>query len=165
MPRTDPNANASARVEETTYDSARDAFDALLALSDDSPTNLARCIADGTFFALRRGAVTLGVVVVTFEAPDTAEFEQVAVQEASHGRGLGTFLVTSVIDALRARGVRVIRLATATADVRVLRFYQRLGFRFVGIDRDWFTPARGYPADVVIDGVPLLDRARLEYAP
>jgi RimJ/RimL family protein N-acetyltransferase len=47
------------------------------------------------------------------------------------------------------------------ADVGILRFYQRLGFRLLWIERDAFTPATGYPDAIVIDGIPLRDRVWL----
>jgi hypothetical protein len=52
-------------------------------------------------------------------------------------------------------------VATASADTGNLRFYQRLGFRMLSIQRDAFTAADGYPAGLVIDGIPLLDRVWL----
>ena len=42
-------------------------------------------------------------------------------------------------------------VATAAADTGNLRFYQRLGFRFLSVDRDAFTAATGYPDVIVID--------------
>jgi len=38
-----------------------------------------------------------------------------------------------------------------------VRFYQRLRFRCIGIEPDAFTPADGYPPDLMIDGIPLRD--------
>ena len=53
-------------------------------------------------------------------------------------------------------------LATAAADTGVLRFYQRLGFRLMRIERDAFTPAAGYPTELLVDGIRLRDRAWLD---
>jgi hypothetical protein len=53
-------------------------------------------------------------------------------------------------------------LATAAADTGVLRFYQRLGFRLLRIERDAFTPAAGYPTELLVDGIRLRDRAWLD---
>jgi RimJ/RimL family protein N-acetyltransferase len=50
--------------------------------------------------------------------------------------------------------------ATATADIRNLRFYQRLGFRMDRIERDAFSVARGYPV-LEMEGIPLRDRVWL----
>ena len=56
-------------------------------------------------------------------------------------------------------------VATAAADTGNLRFYQRLGFRFLSVERDAFTAATGYPDAIVIDGIPLLDRVWLVPGP
>jgi hypothetical protein len=52
-------------------------------------------------------------------------------------------------------------VATATADVGNLRFYQRVGFRLLSVERDAFTPQTGYPQPIVIDGIALRDRVWL----
>ena len=52
-------------------------------------------------------------------------------------------------------------VSTAAADTGNLRFYQRVGFRLLAVDRDAFTPATGYPDPIVIDGIRLLDRVWL----
>ena len=52
-------------------------------------------------------------------------------------------------------------VATGAADVGNLRFYQRLGFRMLRIERDAFTPATGYPDGIEVDGIPLRDRVWL----
>lgn len=54
-------------------------------------------------------------------------------------------------------------VSTATADTGALRFYQRLGFRFLRVERDVFTPQAGYPP-TEIDGVPLRDQIWLSLA-
>jgi RimJ/RimL family protein N-acetyltransferase len=52
-------------------------------------------------------------------------------------------------------------VSTATADTGTLRFYQRLGFRMLSIDRDAFTEATGH-GGIVIDGIELRDRVWLD---
>jgi hypothetical protein len=53
-------------------------------------------------------------------------------------------------------------VATATADVGNLRFYQRCGFRLRSVERDAFTTERGYPAGLESDGIPVRDRVWLD---
>src|SRR6185312_13119645 len=55
-----------------------------------------------------------------------------------------------------------LNVATATADIGNLRFYQRVGFRMRTIERDAFTRIAGYPAELIVDGIPLRDRAWLD---
>jgi hypothetical protein len=52
-------------------------------------------------------------------------------------------------------------VATGAADTDNLRFYQRLSFRMLSIERDAFTPAEGYPPSIHIDGIELRDRVWL----
>jgi hypothetical protein len=53
-------------------------------------------------------------------------------------------------------------VATASADVGNLRFYQRCGFRLASIERDAFTAESGYREQIQIDGMPLRDRVWLD---
>jgi hypothetical protein len=55
-----------------------------------------------------------------------------------------------------------VTLATATADVGNLRFYQRCGFRLTHVVPDAFGPAQGYPPGLEVDGIPLLDQVWFE---
>jgi RimJ/RimL family protein N-acetyltransferase len=49
-------------------------------------------------------------------------------------------------------------VATATADIDNLRFYQRLGFRMERIERDAFSAERGYRGDLKVHGIRVRDR-------
>jgi GNAT superfamily N-acetyltransferase len=87
-----------------------------------------------------------------------------AVQEAWQGRGVGRLLVAAAVDLAAASAATQMVVATAAADIGNLRFYQRQGFRMRSVERDVFTPAAGYPAGIVVDGIPLLDRVWLDRA-
>jgi ribosomal protein S18 acetylase RimI-like enzyme len=86
------------------------------------------------------------------------EVTNTAVREDQRGRGIGRALLQEAVTAARTAGVRRVVLATAAADVGALRFYQRCGFRMTHVVRDVFTPARGYPEGLDVDGIPLLDQ-------
>ena len=85
-----------------------------------------------------------------------------AVEATYRGRGIGRMLVEAAIDLARARDHSTVTVATASADIGNLRFYQRLGFRMRTIERDAFTPIVGYAAGLMIDGIPLQDRVWLD---
>ena len=86
--------------------------------------------------------------------------KSLAVREDHQGRGVGRALMERAVAVCRAENRPALLVATATADTGVLRFYQRLGFRFLRVERDVFTPESGYPP-VEIDGVPLRDQVWL----
>jgi len=70
--------------------------------------------------------------LLTVEAGDAAVIDLIAVASAARGRGTGRALVASLIDASRGRSILV---GTQVANVRALRFYERLGF---SVDRTQF---------------------------
>lgn len=76
---------------------------------------------------------------------DVWEVTNTAVAETHRGRGTGRPLLKRAVNEARAAGVRRITLATATADVGNLRFYQRCGFRMNRVVQDVFTAEAGYP--------------------
>lgn len=85
-----------------------------------------------------------------------------AVATAYRRRGIGRRLIEAAIDLTRARGRSTLSVATATADIGNLRFYQLAGFRMRNVERDAFTPASGYPAGMIVDGIRLRDRVWLD---
>jgi GNAT superfamily N-acetyltransferase len=93
---------------------------------------------------------------------DTWEVTNTAVLESERGGGIGRALLERAVEEARSVGVRRVVLATATADIGNLRFYQRQGFRMRSVERDAFTPATGYPPGLLIDGIELRDRVWLD---
>ena len=75
---------------------------------------------------------------------------------------IGRRLVAAALELTRREGAATLRVATATADIGNLAFYQRLGFRMREIKRDAFTAATGYPPGIHVDGTELRDRVWLD---
>ncbi len=128
----------------------------LFSEADDSPAQIARYIELGEVLVARRAGRIIGHIQ-SIRDSSGMEIKSLAVLPAERGRGVGGALLRAVLDACVAPAVRV---ATASADLGNLRFYQRRGFRMDFIERDAFTPAHGYP-EIEIDGIPLRDRVWL----
>ena len=92
------------------------------------------------------------------------EVTNTAVAESHRGQGIGRLLLRRAVDEARAAGATRMVLATATADLGNLRFYQRCGFRMTHVVHDAFGPAQGYPPGLEVDGIPLLDQVWFECA-
>lgn len=153
--------NEDLEIEE--YAGPRDALRRLFELAEDSATELDSYLYQGRVWVARYGDRIVGhLQVVPGGVAGTAEIKNVAVAEGLQGKGIGTSLVESVRLALAAESIGTLIVATATADIGNLRFYQRRGFRFQAIERDVFTPDRGYPPDLLIDGIPLRDQIWLD---
>src|SRR3954453_7735043 len=141
----------------------RDAWVPLLELADEE-VPLRASLQQGTLYGVcdeetggRRGAV-----LVIDRDEGTAELRVVAVAEAEQGQGVGSGMVREVCERLRARDVRRVVVGTASSGIRQLGFYQRLGFRLTHVERDYFTEARGYPANLSENGIPTRDMVWME---
>jgi len=136
----------------------------LFRLADDSEREIASYLARGTVLAaVDRGELAGYVQMIEDEAPATWELKSLAVAEAHRHQGLGRRLVEAGLCHARDRGASRVILATGAADIELLRFYQRLGFRMARIERDAFTFAVGYPPGLAVNGIPLLDRVWFDF--
>jgi GNAT superfamily N-acetyltransferase len=134
----------------------------LFELAEDSAAELDRYIGDGRVLVARRGDAVLGhLQLVETVDPAEVELKNMAVVPEHQGSGIGRGLVEAALSAAAKDGRARMVVATATADIGNLRFYQRVGFRFFSVERDAFTPATGYAPGTMIDGIPLLDRVWL----
>jgi len=128
----------------------------LFAQADDSAAEIDTYINLGEVFVARRAQRIIGHVQ-TIAAGADWEIKSVAVIEKQRGQGIGATLVRAALDRAFSAGASRVLVATATADIDNLRFYQRLGFRMDRVERDAFGADRGYPR-LEADGIPVRDR-------
>jgi ribosomal protein S18 acetylase RimI-like enzyme len=143
---------------------ARDAYWALLLLADDSATQVRAYYQRGDLYVLDGAGQPLGIVLALPFGDGEVELKAVAVVLERHGRGIGKRLLALVLADLRARGVRRVVLGTGNSGIGQLAFYQKAGFRLWRIERDVFTPERGYPPGLEENGIPLRDMVWLDQA-
>lgn len=157
------NGSSSPQYTIGWHEGARDALRPLFELAEDSPTELDGYIDQGRVLVARdeTGAIVGHLQLVPADA-EAVEIKSIAVQERSRLQGLGRELVERAVAASRRDGARAVTVATATADIDNLRFYQRCGFRAASIERDAFTPENGYTPGLAVDGIPLRDAIRFE---
>jgi GNAT superfamily N-acetyltransferase len=141
------------------YDGPREELRALFALAEDSPQRLAAALPEGRILVARENDRVVGCLQLVGD-----EVTVVAVAEDRQGRGIGRALMGRAVAECRSAGRRRVVVATGAADVELLRFYQRLGFRLVRVERDAFLPADGYPPGLEVDGIPLRDRVWFDLA-
>jgi GNAT superfamily N-acetyltransferase len=133
--------------------------------ADDSPSQLDAYIDLGeVWVAQAPDSAVVGHLQVVPRSDAVWEVTNTAVVPAWRGQGVGRALLERAVGAARDNGVGTVVLATATADVGNLRFYQRCGFRMTHVVHDAFTPAHGYPPGLEVDGIPLLDQVWFELA-
>jgi GNAT superfamily N-acetyltransferase len=131
----------------------------LLYLADE-PEPLSGYLNQGDLYVLRDASgEALGVTHVLPEAtePETVELKAVAVDQRRHNRGLGRRMLAAVLAELRGRGFRRVVVGTSNAGIGQIAFYQKAGFRLWRIERDYFTPEKGYDPDERENGLPHRD--------
>ena len=81
-------------------------------------------------FAAFEGDMCVGLV--TYEL-DGEACEIVTIDALREGEGIGTALLSAVVDAARAAGCARVQLLTTNNNLRALAFYQKRGFRLVAL--------------------------------
>ncbi len=131
----------------------------LLLEADESEPVVRSYLDKGELFTIDEDEEPRGVVLVIGEGDDL-EIRNIAVEQRSRGRGLGTAAITLVIDEARSRGFRRLIVGTADSSVGAIGFYQRRGFRIYGVRRGFFD---AYPETIVEDGLVARDMVMLEF--
>jgi GNAT superfamily N-acetyltransferase len=158
----DAGADKRDDVRIEWHEGPRASLRPLFELAEDSASQLDQYLELGRVLVARRGDAILGhLQLVRGAQPGEIELKSLAVVPEERGTGLGRTLVRSAVQRTASEGWWRMVVSTGAADTGNLRFYQRVGFRLLSIDRDAFTPATGYPDPIVIDGIPLLDRVWL----
>jgi GNAT superfamily N-acetyltransferase len=149
-----PKASLSAVIFERLTGSRLELLP-LFQEADDSRAEIDTYLEAGEVLVARHGEDIIGHIQLISRGLDF-EIKSIAVIEKERGRGIGTALVNAAIQEALSANARRILVATATADIGNLRFYQRLGFRMDRIERDAFSVERGYLATT--DGIAIRDR-------
>ena len=144
------------------YDGDRELLRPQFREAEDSEPLLDAYLGLGDVLVAVDDVEIVGHLQLLDDGADTLEVKNMAVREPGRGRGTGRALVDAALRLGRDRGAARMVVATAAADVGVLRFYQRLGFRMLRIERDAFGPHTGYRDNIVIDGIPLRDHVWLD---
>lgn len=90
----------------------------------------------------------------TSTAVSDAELLSIALRPEARGTGAATSLVRALLDEFARRGIRRVRVTTASDNVAATRVYERTGFEFVGEEE--IHP--GERARVYVITVPEIDR-------
>jgi GNAT superfamily N-acetyltransferase len=134
----------------------------LFELADDSATAIRRYLDLGLVHVASLGGIAIGHAQIVPHDLRVWELRSLAVLAPYRERGVGTGLVRRSIAWVREHGAAQLLVATASADLHALGFYQRLGFRMLRVERNAFTPEGGYPEGLSVRGVPVRDRVWLE---
>ncbi|MFD2170281.1 GNAT family N-acetyltransferase [Tumebacillus lipolyticus] len=137
-----------------------EAYLPLLLLADPSEEMVRNYLPRGELYAWRSvEEETIGVLVLLQSEEGKVEIKNIAVREAYQGQGHGKQLLLTVLKNLKEREFREVIVSTGNSSIGNLAFYQKLGFRMIGIDFDYFLREYGEP--IVENGIPCRDRILL----
>ena len=143
------------RLRRVAADETREPYVPLLLLADE-PEPLRGYLESGDLYVLEDDTGTpLGVTLAVphRDGENVVELKAVAVTVDQHNRGLGQRMLALVLSAVRERGARRVIVGTSNAGIGQIAFYQKAGFRLWRIERDYFTPERGYDPDARENGL------------
>lgn len=130
------------------------------AESTFSPYTAATFLSQGRVFLLRADDAVIGTCVCmrSWDRPNEATILSMGIRPGWRGRGLGQQFVSTVMDKLRAKGLRSVALLVGRENRRAVKVYNDVGFEISGE-----TPVRSFPgAPTPPDEGLLLMRARLQ---
>lgn len=136
----------------------REGFLPLLLEADESEPVVRSYLDEGELFAIADDGVEVGAVLLITQER-ALEIKNIAVDEDARGRGIGAAAIDAIADLGRDRGHDKLLVGTANSSTDVLRFYQRCGFRIVGVRRGFFD---AYPEEIWEDGVRARDFIEME---
>ena len=99
---------------------------------------------------IRREAPLAGVIVLLRDYPHPHEWwlSLLAIEPAERSHGLGSRVVSALLDWLRDQDVRVLHLAVLEQNAAGERFWRRLGF--VEAHRQQFVPVKGFESVAIV---------------
>ena len=102
---------------------------------------------------------TIGVIVLVPISNHIIEIMNLAVDESYQGKGVGTLLLKHGIQTAAEKGYNRVEIGTGNSSINQLALYQKVGFRIIGIDHDFFI--RNYEEPIFENGIQCRDMIRL----
>ena len=131
----------------------------LLLDADPSRARVEGYLSDELTRVAKFDDAVIGVYALSRHDATHFELMNIAVVDAYQGTGLGRRLLGHAIGLAESKGARVIDVGTGNSSFGALRFYQRAGFRIVGVVPNHFVD--NYAAPIFEDGVQCVDMIRL----
>jgi len=132
-----------------------------LLLDADGPRKVIESyIARSELWLAEQDGKVIGEMVLLETRPRVLEILNIAVKPSLRSRGIGTKLLRKARTLAKSRGAERLEVGTGNNCFRQLAFYQRFGFRIVGVDTGFFR--RRWKKGTKSDGIALLDLVRME---
>jgi GNAT superfamily N-acetyltransferase len=125
-------------IEILKIDHDRERFLDLLLLANPEEAVVLAYLNQGWLFGLFEDAELYGVMHLIENDANTLEIKNLAVKEKMQGKGYGKQLVNHAISFGKQLDYKTLLVGTGNSSVENLAFYQKAGFRFKSVIRDFF---------------------------
>ena len=110
----------------------------LLLLADPSINKINSYIKKSKIFICKEKNKIIGIIVLIKKGQDRIEIINIAVDKDSQNKGIGSKLINHVIKYATECNYKEIEIGTANSSFAQLYLYQKCGFRFKKIIKDFF---------------------------
>ncbi|MBV6683379.1 GNAT family N-acetyltransferase [Bacillus sp. JRC01] len=137
----------------------RSAFVPLLMLADESEAAVRSYLEDGEVYTFSYNGEIVGIMLIVELDSTIIEIKNMAVVASFRGQGIGRQMIESIEKKVRNSRYRTILVGTSNSSIGNLMFYQKCGFRFEAIKKDFFLD---YPEPFYENGIRGLDMVMLK---
>ncbi|RIZ60183.1 GNAT family N-acetyltransferase [Paraclostridium bifermentans] len=131
----------------------------LLYLADPSKESINDYISRGDLYVAYIENEVVGAYVILKTRSLTAEIMNISVKEAYQQKGIGKVLIEHAISTSKNLNIKTLEVGTGNSSIYQLAFYQKCGFRIVGVDKDFFK--KHYNEKIVENGIECIDMIRM----
>jgi N-acetylglutamate synthase-like GNAT family acetyltransferase len=137
---------------------SRERFLPLFLLADESAEQVQRYMNTGDLYIYSsEDDIVAGIVLAIPVEPGVVELKAVAIEMQQQRQGIGKRMLIAVLVELCDLGCKRVLVGTANAAIGQLAFHQKAGFRLLSIERDFFSPVRGYAEVIEESGIRMRD--------
>jgi len=133
----------------------------LLLLADEDEKMIAKYLGSARFWAARLEGKIVGMAGLEDRGDGICEIVSVAVAPEFQNRKIGTRLVEAAVGYAKTRGYREVLIKTGDCGIGQLFLYQRCGFRFKAVVKDYFV--KYYPKPIYENNLRCIDQVVLSY--
>lgn len=109
-----------------------------LLLADEDEAIVETYIHTGRMYVILLDGKEIGVCLFTFPSEGTVEIKNFAIRKPYRGKGFGKKVISASTPLFQKLGYNEMIVGTANSSIENLAFYQKAGFRFYDIKKDYF---------------------------
>ena len=133
----------------------------LIYLADEDDNQIKKYKYSSTFFAAMDGEKIVGIIGINEVNKESTEIVCVAVDEEYQNKKIGTSLIEKAISVSKEKKYNEIVIKTGNCGIGQLYLYQRCGFRFDSVNKDYMV--ENYKNPIYENDIQCFDQIVLKY--